>query len=847
MYKSDLQRGNERAALPGTRRAFVVLIAMAMAVSVAGTTIAQTEEPKGSDTFDDVPVGHWADEEIAWAVANGITVGVGEGRFDLEGIVNRAQIFTFLYRTINLLQGTPVTALGSDMFDDVPVGHWADEEIGWAVSNGVVSGVSETVFDLEGTVSRAEMVTFIHRTVNLIQGRPVATARDSDGAILFTNDQDGDVEIFVVNADGTVLNADGTNVRQLTNNTHRDEEPSWSPDGTHIAFNSSRDGDDEVFVMNADGTNVRQLTNNTYPDWASSWSPDGTQIAFQSDRDGDVEIFVMNADGTNVRQLTNNTHLDEEPSWSPDGTQIAFDSDRDGDDEVFVMNADGTNVRQLTNNTYPDWASSWSPDGTQIAFTSDWQVFVINADGTNQRQLTGAPFNHGYPSWSPDGTRIAFQSDQGHSGNMEIYTMNADGTDRRRITNNTHNDNLTSQAWSSRTLGGGSDFFNDVPGGHWADRAIGWAFTNGITSGVGGGLFGPDGTVTRAQIVTFLYRTVNAAFMFRVARVVKPADPPVVGVSSSLERCASAGSPGSGVLVVLAGTSAEGVYQPIVGPGGSCERIMEWWEQARRAEAERIDRGEYPCQYRSPPEGYDYGDAGRTHGPPYFVGCWPQNISHDDDNFWYLYPPNSPPFVEAVWNCYKAALEGSPPGWDGYWWPTITDCHYDLEIYGYPMRGVGIDPACAAESYTRRVAELLIGERPYDDGYYSGSNSWTNCSTRAERMVPDTGQTFQQRCRAVIAAAAKDPHTAENIGLQASVYGVEPADYLTEWGNIVCGDWSVETIKNAEINGIPLDGRVLIAHRHVRPEAQCHQQVILNLAESYLRGGVSTMPAILSC
>ena len=506
MYTSDLQRKSERAALPGARRAFVVLIAMALVVSLGGTTVARTEEPKGSDTFDDVPVGHWADEEIGWAVANGITVGVGEGRFDLDGVVNRAQIFTFLYRTINLLQGTPVTALGSDMFDDVPVGHWADEEIGWAVSNGVVSGVSERVFDLEGTVSRAEMVTFIQRTVNLIQGRPVATTTGPDGAILFTSDQDGDFEIFVVNADGT-------NLRQLTNDPHYDDKPSWSPDGTRIAFQSDRDGDFEVFVMNADGTNVRQLTNNTHHDRLPSWSPDGTQIAFQSDRDGDFEVFVMNADGTNVRQLTNNTHHDWDPSWSPDGTQIAFDSDRDGDFEVFVMNADGTNVRQLTNNTHHDWVPSWSPDGTRIAFQSDRgrgrQVFVINADGTNEHQLTEEFSNHGYPSWSPDGTRIAFQSDRGHSGNFEIYTMNADGTDRRRITNNTHHDNLTSQAWSSRTLGGGSEFFNDVPGGHWADRAIGWAFTNGITSGVGGGLFGPDGTVTRAQIVTFLYRTVN--------------------------------------------------------------------------------------------------------------------------------------------------------------------------------------------------------------------------------------------------------------------------------------------------------------------------------------------------
>ena len=385
---------------------------------------------------------------------------------------------------------------------------------------------------------------------------------------------------------------------------------------------------------------------------------------------------------------------------------------------------------------------------------------------------------------------------------------------------------LTDIAMDGDVLGSAS--FDDVPAGHWADEEIGWAVANRITQGVGDGLFDMGRVVTRAQIATF---------MFRVARVVKPADTPVVGVSSSLERCASAGQPGSGVLAVLAGTSAEGFYQPIVGPGspGSCERIMEWWEQARRAEAERINRGEYPCRYLSPPEGYDFGDAGRTHGPPYLVGCWPTIIAHDAKGF-YVYPPNSPPFVEAVWNCYKTALEGSPPGWDGYWWPTIVDCHSSLLVYGHPMYGMGIDPACAAESYTRRVAESLIGERPIDDGYYSGPNSWTNCSTRAERMVPDTGQTFQQRCLAVIAAAAKDPHAAENIEQQAAVHGVEPADYLTEWGNIVCGDWSFETIKNAEINGIPLERRVHIAYWTPRPEAQCHQQVILNLAESYLRG-----------
>ena len=151
---------------------------------------------------------------------------------------------------------------------------------------------------------------------------------DSDGTFY-------DSEIFV-------MNADGTEVRQLTDNDDGDFEPSWSPDGKRIAFSSWRVGDSEIFVMNADGTKVRQLTDNDGS--APSWSPNGKHIAFSSERDGDFEIFVMNADGTEVRQLTDNDEINRFPSWSPNGEHIAFTSGNLAYQEIFVMNADGTNT-----------------------------------------------------------------------------------------------------------------------------------------------------------------------------------------------------------------------------------------------------------------------------------------------------------------------------------------------------------------------------------------------------------------------------------------------------------------------------------------------------------------------
>ena len=213
----------------------------------------------------------------------------------------------------------------------------------------------------------------------------------------------------------------------------------WSPDGTKILFNSTRDGDSEIYVMNADGTNIQQLTHNTEHDYGGSWSPDGTKILFDSERDGDGEIYVMNADGTNIRQLTHNTEHDYGGSWSPDGTRVAFTGTRDVSGstlmspdgrEVFVMHADGGNIRQLTYNDIGDLSGSWSSDSNRIYFSRGrwphYSRYVMDVDGTNKRKLAGRGLQ------SRDGTRFIFDNN-GYPGS-QIYMINADGTNEHQIT-----------------------------------------------------------------------------------------------------------------------------------------------------------------------------------------------------------------------------------------------------------------------------------------------------------------------------------------------------------------------------------------------------------------------------
>jgi TolB protein len=270
-------------------------------------------------------------------------------------------------------------------------------------------------------------------------------ASGENGRIAFTRNPSNDPDIWSMRPNGS----DPVNL--TANSAAIDAEPSWRPDGRKLAFISNRmtatnpQGDVEIFVMNPDGTGVRQLTANTLDDEFPSWSPDGRELVFQRDLDPmegevDYDLFTMKANGTHQRNLTRSPGIqDENADWSPNGRRIAFSSDRDGDGEVYTMRPDGSRVRQLTVNKGPfDGSPAWSPGGGRIAFDSDRdgnpELYTMRANGSDQTRLTFNQASDFLSTWSPDGRKLAFTTDRG--GNVEVYTMRADGSQQ---VNRTHN------------------------------------------------------------------------------------------------------------------------------------------------------------------------------------------------------------------------------------------------------------------------------------------------------------------------------------------------------------------------------------------------------------------------
>ena len=198
------------------------------------------------------------------------------------------------------------------------------------------------------------------------------------------------------------VDSDGQNLVQLTTGNFNDTNPDVSITGTQIVFLSDRDAPADIFVMNADGTNVKQLANSGSVD-TPSWSPDGSRIAFS--RDGDM--WAMDADGANQTMLFGETDPKSAgyAAWSPDSMKLLYATDRDtqhgNTQTIYVTDPEGDVHIPLTDDGV---APAWSPSGDKIVFQrwvgSNYELLQMNSDGGGVEQITFNPAADIEPDWT---------------------------------------------------------------------------------------------------------------------------------------------------------------------------------------------------------------------------------------------------------------------------------------------------------------------------------------------------------------------------------------------------------------------------------------------------------------
>ncbi len=223
----------------------------------------------------------------------------------------------------------------------------------------------------------------------------------------------------------------------------RARNPSWSPDGRWFVAESDAQGFSDVVRQEPRaGAEVTRLATAREGNFEPSVSPDGTQVAFVSSREGDPEIYVMKADGSDVRRLTAFHKEDMAPKWSPDGKWISFLSDREGRTRVFVVKPDGTGLRAVSGSATSgeEREPVWSPDGQKLAFVARTKaetqgkvrIWVAGMEGGEPVALTDGKSVEDQPAWSPDGKYLVFASER--TGDVELFLMRADGSGQTQLT-----------------------------------------------------------------------------------------------------------------------------------------------------------------------------------------------------------------------------------------------------------------------------------------------------------------------------------------------------------------------------------------------------------------------------
>lgn len=232
-----------------------------------------------------------------------------------------------------------------------------------------------------------------------------------------------------------IADADGEGVQVAVTSRAPIISPSWSPDGTKVAYVSFEQQKPVIYVQDLVTGQRRVVVNQKGSNSAPAWSPDGSKLAVALSRDGHTQVYTVNADGSGLRRLSNSAGIDTEPQFSADGQWIYFTSDRSGGPQIYRMPSAGGVATRVTFTGGYNISPRISADGRSLAWISSREGgFALYAMDLASGQELRLADNASEPSFAPNGKYIMYATDAG--GRKSLAVVSVDGRVKQRLTTN---------------------------------------------------------------------------------------------------------------------------------------------------------------------------------------------------------------------------------------------------------------------------------------------------------------------------------------------------------------------------------------------------------------------------